>query len=93
MSWRTRKQDIYTNHGKLTTTTLQPSMSSRFYKVTQDAKVIGQQGTRVFEGVFELEEAEETFMNLVTDAHTEVVEAPGYGQVLAGVIDEDGETP
>ena len=91
MSWRDRKHDVYTNHGKETITTLRPSMSSTFFVVSQDQKYIGAQKERTFEGVFPLDKAEEVFMQLVIDAHAEIVEAPGHGEVLVGVIGEDDE--
>jgi len=79
------------NHGKETTITLQPSFTSDFFKVSRDEKYIGAQKERTFEGVFPLSEATEVFMELVTDAHVEVVEAPENGKVLVGTIGEDDD--
>jgi hypothetical protein len=92
MSWRDRKQDIYVNHGKTTTTTLTPSTSSEFYRVTQWQQHMGAQSVCTFEGVFPRNVAVEQFTDLVAATHAENVEPPGYGQVLPGVIDE-GDTP
>jgi hypothetical protein len=83
---------VYTNHGKVTTTTLQPSMTSVFFLVTQDEQMIGQQSDRTYEGILTEETADITFAGLCKIAHDEIVEAPGNGKVLAGVIDED-KTP
>jgi len=93
MSWRNRKQDVYTNHGKVTTTTITPGKAPGFWSVTQFVKQIGSQGDQTFEGVFPYDEAEEAFVNLVTDAHTEIVKAPANGNVeyMIGEVDEWGE--
>lgn len=89
MSWRDRKQDVYTNHGKVTTTTIVPAEAEGFWRVTQYKKYIGRQGDLTFEGVFPDDEAHSRFDDLVAYATTETVKAPGNGKVLAGVIGED----
>lgn len=89
MSWRTRRQDTYINNGKTTTTTITPAEAPGFWRVTQFKKYMGRQGDMTFEGVFDQEQADEWFKNLVAMAHDEVVLAPGTGKVLAGVIDGD----
>jgi hypothetical protein len=91
MSWRNRKQDVYTNHGKVTTTTIRPATAPGFWLVTQFQQYIGSQADKTYEGVFPQGEADEAFMNLMNDAHVEVVTVPGNGSVLAGVIGEDDE--
>jgi len=95
MSWRNRKQDIYTNHGKVTTTTIRPATAPGFWRVTQTKQYIGAQEVHSFEGVFLEEEAHSRFDDLVANAVTETVKAPGNGEVLPGVIgdleDEWGE--
>jgi len=89
MSWRERKQDIFVNNGKETTTTITRAEAPGYWRVTQFKKYIGRQGEMTYEGVFEHSEAEAAFVDLVTDAHTEIVLAPGTGKVMAGVIDGD----
>ena len=93
MSWRNRKQDIYTNHGKVTTTTIIPARAPGFWQVTQYQKYMGSEGTNTFEGVFPHDEAEEAFMMLTADAHAETVKAPGNGKVEHTIddVDEWGE--
>jgi len=87
MSWRERRQDVYTNHGKVTTTTITPAEAPGYWRVTQFKKYMGRQGDMTFEGVFGQGEADERFGFLVDEAHQETVLAPGTGRVLAGVID------
>jgi len=91
MSWRERRQDTYINNGKTTITTIGRAETPGFWRVTQFKQYIGRQGDMSFEGVFEQEQADEWFKNLVAMAHDEVVLAPGTGKVLAGVIDGDEE--
>jgi len=89
MGWRNRKQDVYTNHGKVTTTTLVPAQAEGFWQVTQFVKYMGKQGDMTFEGVFLEDAAELKFSDLVSAAHMETVLAPGTNKILAGVIDGD----
>ena len=89
MSWRERKQDTFINNGKETTTTITRAEAPGFWRVTQFKKYVGRQGDMTFEGVFNQSETEAVFVDLVADAHTEIVLAPGTGKVLVGVIDED----
>jgi hypothetical protein len=92
MSWRDRRQDVYTNNGKVTTTTITPAEAPEYWRVTQFKKYMGRQGEFTFEGVFGQGDADERFVSLVDEAHRETVLAPGTDRVLAGVIDED-DTP
>jgi len=87
MSWRERRQDVYTNNGKVTTTTILPAEAPGYWRVTQFKKYMGRQVDMTFEGVFNQEHADERFGFLVDEAHQETVLAPGTGRVLAGVID------
>lgn len=89
MSWRTRRHDEYTNHGKVTKTTIKPSTSSDFYRVFQTQRYIGAQEQPTFEGVFPQDEAEEAFAMLVAEAHAEQVEPPKNGKVVASIVDAD----
>ena len=89
MSWRERRQDVYTNNGKVTTTTILPAEAPGFWRVTQFKKYMGRQVEMTFEGVFNEEEANMAFVDLVSDAQTETVLVPGTGKVLVGVIGED----
>jgi hypothetical protein len=91
MSWRNRKQDVYTNHGKETTTTITPADAPEYWRVTQFKKYMGQQVEMTFEGVFREDDAEERFVLLVDEAHQETVLAPGTGKVLVGVIDGEDD--
>ena len=89
MSWRECRQDVYTNNGKVTTTTILPAEAPGYWRVTQFKKYMGRQVEMTFEGVFGQADADERFTDLVVEAHAETVLAPGTGRVLAGVIGED----
>jgi hypothetical protein len=82
---------VYTNNGKVTTTTLTPAEAADFWRVTQFKKYMGQQVEMTFEGVFREDDAEEWFVLLVDKAHQETVLAPGTSKVLAGVIDGEDD--
>jgi hypothetical protein len=88
MSWRDRRQDVYVNNGKVTTTTITPAEAPGYWRVTQFKKYMGRQGEFTFEGVFGEKEAEMAFVDLVSNAQTETVKAPGNGNVEHVIVDD-----
>ena len=91
MSWRDRKQDVYLNHGKQTTTTIAPATAPGVWHVTQFTKFVGSQGSQTFEGVFVETEAHDMFDRLVADVTSETVEAPGNGRVEHRIVDGEDD--
>ena len=91
MSWRERKQDVYLNHGKQTTTTIAPATAPGFWQETQFTKFVGSQGSQTFEGVFVETEAHDMFDRLVADVTSEVVEAPSNGRVEHRIVDGEDD--